>query len=84
MFETGPHNSLAIEGALDGFSTLKRLRETAFVGQRHYTTYPYTSHALFSLFGGVYPPSLRSLLKDLEQERDNIRLAQSAREVVVP
>lgn len=61
VFETGPHNSLAIEGALDGFSTLKRLRETAFVGQRHYTTYPYTSHALFSLFGGVYPPSLRPL-----------------------
>ena len=74
VFETGPHDSLAIEGELDGFPTLKRLRETAFVGQRHYTTYPYTSHALFSLFSGLYPPSLRPLKRFVSSWDENTPL----------
>ncbi len=58
MMETTPYRSLPIgELPLDDFPTLTRLSQHAFVGPSHYTTYPKTSHALFSVLSGIYPPS---------------------------
>jgi hypothetical protein len=68
MLETTPYRSLPIgELPLADFPTLTRLRKHAFVGPSHYTTYPKTSQALFSVFSGLYPPS-----------RDAFRLTGSA------
>jgi phosphoglycerol transferase MdoB-like AlkP superfamily enzyme len=55
VLETGPAASLAIAGNLDDMPVLQRLREKSFVGSRHYSTYPYTSRAHFSIFSSWYP-----------------------------
>jgi hypothetical protein len=58
MMETTPYRSLPIgELPLADFPTLTRLSKHAFVGPSHYTTYPKTSHALFSVLSGLYPLS---------------------------
>jgi arylsulfatase A-like enzyme len=55
VLETGPAASLDIAGNLDDMPVLRRLRERSFVGSRHYSTYPYTSRAHFSIFSSWYP-----------------------------
>jgi arylsulfatase A-like enzyme len=55
VLETGPAASLDIAGNLDDMPVLRRLRETSFVGSRHYSTYPYTARAHFSIFSSWYP-----------------------------
>ena len=58
MMETTPYRSLPIgELPLDDFPTLTRLSRHAFIGPSHYSTYPKTSYALFSVLSGIYPPS---------------------------
>jgi hypothetical protein len=55
VLETGPAECLPIEGDLDDFPNLRRLRESSFVSSHHYSTYPYTSRAHFSIFSSWYP-----------------------------
>lgn len=64
IMETGPARSLdlAREGAsLPGTGSLYA---HSFVANRHYTTYPYTSDALYSIFASQYPQGRRRLLRD--------------------
>ncbi len=58
VLETGPAASLDIAGNLDDMPVLRRLRQESFVAVRHYSTYPYTSRAHFSLFSSWYPSNL--------------------------
>jgi phosphoglycerol transferase MdoB-like AlkP superfamily enzyme len=55
ILETGPAAILDITGDLDDMPVLRRLRERSFVASRHYSTYPYTSRAHFSIFSSWYP-----------------------------
>jgi glucan phosphoethanolaminetransferase (alkaline phosphatase superfamily) len=55
VIETGPAKLLPIDGNLDDFPNLRMLRDRAFVAPQHYTTYPYTERALFSIFSAWYP-----------------------------
>ena len=58
ILETAPYRCLPIgELPLDDFKTITRLSRNSFVAPCHYTTYPKTSCALFSLLSGLYPMS---------------------------
>ncbi len=58
VLETAPAKVLPADGDLADFPNLRRLRETSFVGISHYTTYPETHQAIFSIFSSWYPSSL--------------------------
>jgi len=55
VLETTPARVLPIDGDLEDLPNLARLRSQALVLPRHFTTYPYTSFALFSILTGIYP-----------------------------
>jgi hypothetical protein len=55
ILETTPYRYLPIDGDLSQFPNLAALRERSFVGARHYTTFPITRAAVFSLFSSWYP-----------------------------
>lgn len=59
VFETGPARCVAADGDLTDLPNLARLRERAWVGARHHSTYPYTSRAVFSILSSWYPSSRR-------------------------
>lgn len=63
VFETGPQRSLNIAENLREFPTLQRLGDRALVATKHYSTYPYTSDALFSIFSSTYPLFRSEFLK---------------------
>jgi len=65
VFETGPAAMLPIDGNLDDLPNLRRLREHAFIAPHHYSTYPFTNRALFSVFSGWYPSDF---MKDFVEE----------------
>ncbi len=55
VLETTPERFLPSDDSLDEFPTLKRLQANSFVAEQHFTTYPYTNPALFSVFASCYP-----------------------------
>ena len=55
IMETGPAACLDAAGDLSDMPTLRALRETAWIGTRHYTTYPITNKAVFSIYTSMYP-----------------------------
>ena len=55
VFETGPARCLPIDGPLDDFPALARLRRKAFIAPRHFTTAPVTTLAVLSIFNSLYP-----------------------------
>ena len=55
VLETTPTRFLSVTGDLDAFPNLRQLREQSFVPTQHYTTFPVTHRALYSLFGSLYP-----------------------------
>ena len=55
ILETTPTRFLSVTGDLDAFPNLRQLREQSFVPTLHYTTFPVTHRALYSLFGSLYP-----------------------------
>jgi arylsulfatase A-like enzyme len=55
VLETTPERFLPSDDPLDEFPTLKRLEANSFVAEQHFTTYPYTNPALFSVFASCYP-----------------------------
>ena len=58
ILETAPTRVLRIDGDLQDLPVLRRLREKAFIGLLHQTTYPYSSRAWFSIFSSLYPSAL--------------------------
>jgi phosphoglycerol transferase MdoB-like AlkP superfamily enzyme len=55
ILETTPQKYLPVGENLRQFPNFNRLQENSFVGTRHYTTFPITRSALFSLFSSWYP-----------------------------
>lgn len=57
ILETAParHDSL---DNLDDLPALRGLASSSWVGNAHYSTYPYTSMATFSILTSLYPPDL--------------------------
>ena len=64
IFETTPQQCVAFDDRIEDLPNIRRLREQAWVGARHYTPYPVTSRALFSLLTSMYPP---------DNSKDNVR-----------
>lgn len=58
VLETCPARCVPLEAEIPDFPTLARLRQRAWIATHHYTTYPYTNRAVFSLLTSWYPPSL--------------------------
>lgn len=55
ILETTPEKYLPVGEDLQQFPNFNRLQENSFVGTRHYTTFPITRAAVFSLFSSWYP-----------------------------
>ena len=55
VLETAAHRALAAEGDLTDMPTLARLRAQSLVATQHYSTYPFSSDAIFSILSGWYP-----------------------------
>lgn len=70
ILETTPTRFLSVTGDLSAFPHLQQLREHSFVPTRHYTTFPVTHRALYSLFGSLYPSS-----EDLSLPEKNVQVA---------
>jgi hypothetical protein len=63
VMETGA--ARAFDPAIDGRTLpgIGQLYDKAFVTSRHYTSHPYSSDALYSIFSGLYPRGRRRLLR---------------------
>jgi hypothetical protein len=70
VFETGPASSLDLVTDARRMPGVGALVEHAFVSRRHYTTYPYTSDALFSILTGLYPLGRRHFLEAADSSPD--------------
>jgi arylsulfatase A-like enzyme len=55
VLETEPARFLPADDPLDQFPTLRRLQPNSIIAAQHFTTYPYTNPALFSVFASCYP-----------------------------
>ena len=55
ILETTPQKYLPVGQDLKQFPSFNRLQQNSFVGTRHYTTFPITRSALFSVFSSWYP-----------------------------
>lgn len=55
VLETAPYEFLSPGSDMSQFPSLARLSSRSFVGDRHYTTLPFTACALFSVFTSWYP-----------------------------
>jgi len=78
VLETSPAEILPIDGNLDDLPNLRMLRERAFIAPKHYTTYPFTSRALFSCFSSWYPSAFR---KDFDLAFPNLEIPGIARKL---
>jgi phosphoglycerol transferase MdoB-like AlkP superfamily enzyme len=56
ILETAPARYDSLE-SLDDLPTLKQLAEHSWIGSSHYTTFPYTAKATFSILTSMYPPN---------------------------
>ena len=64
VMETGPARSLDLAREGENLAGAGKLYPQAFVAEKHYTSYPYTSDSLFSILSGYYPEGRRRLLDD--------------------
>lgn len=62
VYETGPQRSFAAARSRSWLPAMESLAANGFVATQHYTTYPYTSDALFSVLSGRYPLNRRNLI----------------------
>jgi hypothetical protein len=58
VMETVPDRCAFFSSDLSWAPTLARLRSQAWVGTRHYSTYPFTPRAFYSIINSEYPPEL--------------------------
>ena len=63
MMETGAAKALDLVKDGRGLPGSGMLLPRAFVASRHYTTHPYSSDALYSVFSGHYPQGRRRVLR---------------------
>lgn len=63
VLETGPQEALDLAAEAERLAGLEQLLPHAWLSAQHYTTYPYTSDALFSLLGGIYPLNRKDYLR---------------------
>lgn len=54
IMETVPYDLFA-DAKTHGLPTFAKMEKSALVDSHHYTTYPFTSYARFSIFTGLYP-----------------------------
>jgi hypothetical protein len=80
IFETGAARFLPADDPLDDLPNLRRLRERAFIGVNHFSTYPLTIRAHWSIFSSLYDSdTMRSFIEqypDLALDGVARRLAQ--------
>ena len=87
MMETGPareHDLPAVGRELPGVGALF---SRSLIARHHYTTHPYSSDALYSVFSGLYPQGRRRLVRDAAGSQVNglmSALAAPVRQVYVP
>lgn len=55
ILESTPARFLPVDASLDDLPNIQKLRQNSFVGLQHYTTFPQTHQAYFSLFSSWYP-----------------------------
>jgi sulfatase-like protein len=58
VLETVPAQSVALAAESNDLPALRALKEHAIMASRHYSTYPATNRALFSILSSWYPPAL--------------------------
>lgn len=71
VYETGPQRSFAAARSRSWLPALEALAANGFVANQHYTTYPYTSDALFSMLSGRYPLNRRNLITSGRADLDD-------------
>jgi len=73
VLETAPAECLNLDMAANLFPNLRRLRAQAFVGSQHYSTYPYTVRAIFSIYSSWYPSNTRTdAIKLLDRDHPDL------------
>lgn len=65
VVETGPSRYFDLAGDGRNYPGVSELIGHSFVGLSHYSTYPYTCNAVFSIMSGLYPLGRRHLLGEL-------------------
>jgi membrane-anchored protein YejM (alkaline phosphatase superfamily) len=68
VLETAPARVLPADGDLADFPNLRRLRERSLVGVSHYTTFPATHQALFSILSSLYPSAAMDSLQSRQPD----------------
>jgi len=68
VLETAPEAILAPDDPMTDLPNLRKLRAKSFVPLEHYSTYPFTTRALFSVLTSWYSPD--SVLDAVEQHHD--------------
>ena len=63
VYETAPRRSFDIALSRGWLPAIESIASQSIVADRHYSTYPYTSDALFSVFTGRYPMNRRKLIE---------------------
>jgi len=71
VLETMPARFLPPDGEMDDLPNLKHLREKSFVAVRHYTTFPRTHEAIFSLLSSWYPSDVT---RPFEEQHPDLRV----------
>jgi hypothetical protein len=66
VMETGAAQALDLAAVGRDLPGVGRIYPRSFVGARHYTSHPYSSDALYSVFSGRYPHGRRRLLAAAE------------------
>lgn len=59
ILETGPSRAFDPLRDKEVVESVKELLTGSFLAESHYSTYPYTSQAVFSIFSGLYPVNIR-------------------------
>jgi len=71
VLETMPARFLPSDGEMDDLPNLQRLRRKSFVAVRHYTTFPRTHEAVFSLLSSWYPSDVT---RPFEEQHPDIKV----------
>lgn len=56
LYETLPYACFHDAATAGSYTHLRSLERSSFIADRHYSTYPYSRRAYFSIFSGWYPP----------------------------
>lgn len=74
VLETMPARFLPLAGNMDDLPNLRLLRERSFVGLSHYTTFPRTHEAVFSLLSSLYPVDPSGAFEGQKGEHAGLRV----------